>query len=535
MDKVVTAKVAILRSLPYLIFGTKLADLEQFLDPYSAVPDGRVGDLPTISDRIDESQPVSSVYLDNQSGYCYDQRIMRREGAELIRFRWYGHNIGDDETPIFVERKIHHDSWTGEESSKERFCIPQKKVFPFMKGTLTIDEYVNDLAKKTGASLHGKKLWHMLKLGREVQKEILSKNLQPMVRTSYLRAAFQASDTNSVRISLDTNLCMVDEFMAGGHPHAPWCRVAEDLLGKNQVVRFPMAVLEVKLQTEQPPWVTRMLAECGAIMLYKFSKYQHGMAYLHRDRISQLPHWLDDLEQRGLLAGFSAPRSLNLYNSSGSAIGYCGAQTPGHLMISSCGGQSMLRRRNSVERLLPHPRGARELEVSGMIMSDDECARRVLERSRNVKRLDPKSFFAAERTFLHYVQKALYLGGLSVALLTIHHGKSNSNMQRRAGMMLSPISIFLLLYAYIIYRDRSDKINRRLTGGLWRAQMGDKRSERLDNKWGPIVVFVVLAFVVTLAIAMSVEDVPVKIKKNFTSLEQHDELSQDDTTAKSPG
>eukprot|EP00922_Rhytidocystis_sp_ex-Travisia-forbesii_P061574 GHVS01091234.1.p1 GENE.GHVS01091234.1~~GHVS01091234.1.p1 ORF type:complete len:226 (-),score=30.70 GHVS01091234.1:8-685(-) len=207
---------------------------------------------------------------------------MRREGAELIRFRWYGHNTGDDETPIFVERKVHHDSWTGEESSKDRFSIPQKKVFPFMKGTLTIDEYVNDLAKKMGESVHSKKLSHMVRLGREIQGEILSKKLQPMVRTSYLRAAFQASDTNAVRISLDANLCMVDEFMPAGHPHLPWCRVAEDLLGKNQVVRFPVTVLEVKLQKEQPPWVTRMLAECGAVMLYKFSKYQHGMAYLHR-------------------------------------------------------------------------------------------------------------------------------------------------------------------------------------------------------------------------------------------------------------
>eukprot|EP00922_Rhytidocystis_sp_ex-Travisia-forbesii_P061576 GHVS01091236.1.p1 GENE.GHVS01091236.1~~GHVS01091236.1.p1 ORF type:complete len:364 (-),score=48.40 GHVS01091236.1:1062-2153(-) len=326
---------------------------------------------------------------------------MRREGAELIRFRWYGHNTGDDETPIFVERKVHHDSWTGEESSKDRFSIPQKKVFPFMKGTLTIDEYVNDLAKKMGESVHSKKLSHMVRLGREIQGEILSKKLQPMVRTSYLRAAFQASDTNAVRISLDANLCMVDEFMPAGHPHLPWCRVAEDLLGKNQVVRFPVTVLEVKLQKEQPPWVTRMLAECGAVMLYKFSKYQHGMAYLHRDRISQLPHWLEDLENRGLLSGFSPPRSLNLYNSTGSTFG-----------------------RTSLERLPPHTRDARELSVAVVSsVSDDECVRQVLERSRNVKRLDPKSFFAAERTFLHYVQKALYLGGLSVALLTIRQNQ----------------------------------------------------------------------------------------------------------------
>lgn len=59
---------------------------------------------------------------------------------------------------------------------------------------------------------------------------------------------------------MDTNLCMVDELIPNGHPFEPWCRVGEEICGKDQVVRFPYAVLEVKLRALQPPWVSNILA-----------------------------------------------------------------------------------------------------------------------------------------------------------------------------------------------------------------------------------------------------------------------------------
>ena len=38
-----------------------------------------------------------------------------------------------------------------------------------------------------------------------------SKQLRPMVRTQYMRTAFQIPFDATVRISLDTNLCMIKE------------------------------------------------------------------------------------------------------------------------------------------------------------------------------------------------------------------------------------------------------------------------------------------------------------------------------------
>lgn len=37
-------------------------------------------------------------------GYSYEKRILRFEGAQLIRFRWYGSNDSEGDKTIFIER-----------------------------------------------------------------------------------------------------------------------------------------------------------------------------------------------------------------------------------------------------------------------------------------------------------------------------------------------------------------------------------------------------------------------------------------------
>ncbi len=58
----------------------------------------------------------------------YHTRIMRDDGARLVRIRWYG---DQDPTPqdvasgalVYVERKTHREKWSGEESSKVRGAL----------------------------------------------------------------------------------------------------------------------------------------------------------------------------------------------------------------------------------------------------------------------------------------------------------------------------------------------------------------------------------------------------------------------------
>jgi SPX domain protein involved in polyphosphate accumulation len=67
-----------------------------------------------------DSQFTNSVYLDNDALELYHGRLDKTPGAIALRLRWYG--PGDPKL-VFVERKTHNDSWTGEVSVKERYIV----------------------------------------------------------------------------------------------------------------------------------------------------------------------------------------------------------------------------------------------------------------------------------------------------------------------------------------------------------------------------------------------------------------------------
>jgi hypothetical protein len=76
-----------------------------------------------------------------------------------------------------------------------------------------------------GATLQGKSEEEIAKfstLFAEIQQQIDTKQLRPMIRTQYLRTAFQIPFDSTVRISLDTNLTMIKENPDDG----PTCTVA---------------------------------------------------------------------------------------------------------------------------------------------------------------------------------------------------------------------------------------------------------------------------------------------------------------------
>ena len=52
-------------------------------------------------------QNINSIYLDNNELSVYTNRINKSEGNKLIRLRWYDEEISN----VFIERKIHHESW----------------------------------------------------------------------------------------------------------------------------------------------------------------------------------------------------------------------------------------------------------------------------------------------------------------------------------------------------------------------------------------------------------------------------------------
>ncbi|KAJ1944502.1 vacuolar transporter chaperone [Linderina macrospora] len=119
-DNVMELKLYILKYLPVLIYRTK----------GSTKP---------------PNPAITSIYYDNEDLDLYQGRIEKSEGAEAIRLRWYGDMESNE---IFVERKTHHEDWTGEKSVKERFSVKEKYVNDYLAGSFTLDAKIRKLREE---------------------------------------------------------------------------------------------------------------------------------------------------------------------------------------------------------------------------------------------------------------------------------------------------------------------------------------------------------------------------------------------------
>lgn len=460
-DKVVLLKTRILRHLPYLIFGASVMDQEKLLEPFALLDLDYQGfdvqaAMNAYSGTLEESQLLSSVYFDSPDGVCYQERIRREEGARLARFRWYGENNQEPDKEIFVERKIHHEGWGGASSAKERCIVSQKDIFEFMKGRFDIDGYFSKLAQE---GMYSEKTRKSMKIiCKEVHQMIQEKRLQPILRTSYYRCAFQLSTSNEVRISLDTQMSLLNEFVEGGHMHEPWCHTSTDPLREDEVYRFPYAILEIKLQNvaENPLWLRHTLAETEAVQVHKFSKFQHGMAFLHPKRVPIMPHWHKDF------ADWHAKKAIAEDASAGSGVrlkGLFSSQEMDDLTVPK------------LEAVLA-PGG------EGHLLKD-------------MDNLDPKAVFANERTLLHYAEKGIYAGAISVALMR------QGGWLKAGGFLLSAAVAVFYVWSLSEYWDRLSRI----TG---RSKVAKDRRLRLDWALGPTVVGVLITIMLGIILVHGV-------------------------------
>jgi SPX domain protein involved in polyphosphate accumulation len=278
-DNVTELKLIILKHLPVLVFNAN----KEFEPQDSA---------------------ITSIYYDNPDTFeLYEGRLKKTEGAEAIRLRWYG---GMQNETIFVERKTHREDWTGEKSVKARFNMKEKNVNAYMRGELLPPAIFEKARKERKKS--DKAIAEDERLASEIQYSVLKKGYKPVCRSFYHRTAFQLPADARVRISLDTELTMVREDNLDGRRRSGdnWRRMDIGIdwpfsqLPPEDVVRFPYAVLEVKLQTqagqEPPEWVRQLISSHLVEAVPKFSKFIHGTARLFPDRIHLLPYWMPQMD-----------------------------------------------------------------------------------------------------------------------------------------------------------------------------------------------------------------------------------------------
>ncbi|RKP29779.1 Vtc4 polyphosphate synthetase, partial [Metschnikowia bicuspidata] len=472
-DNITELKLIILKHLPVLVFK---ADRE--FEP--------------------EDSAITSIYFDNKDMELYYGRLRKDEGAEAIRFRWYGGMKSDQ---IFVERKTHREDWTGEKSVKARFALKENKVNSFLKGEFTATQAFEKMRKE--AKKLPQEIDNLEALAKEVQYAVLKRKLRTVMRSFYNRTAFQLPGDARVRISLDTELTMVreDNFDGYDRTHGNWRRMDIGVdypfaqLPEKDVCRFPYAVLEVKLQTqlgqEPPAWVRDLVQSHLVEVIPKYSKFIHGVATLLTDRITLLPFWYPQMEvdirkpkfeQSYGISRQSAKKkssssggemdeeellSIEPYHARYSAVHFSNDVNPLEEDLATL---PLLVPANYSERhsnlpvldffaglygkFLHYFNDDRTFTIKpGMNYDLNATFAAKLPPGKSIYvpvRIEPKVYFAAERTFLSWLSIGMILGATASALL--NYG-NRSALAASVGFFLS--ALFVMGYASYKYVRRT--------------------------------------------------------------------------------
>mmetsp|Transcript_8953 Transcript_8953/g.24820 ORF Transcript_8953/g.24820 Transcript_8953/m.24820 type:complete len:740 (-) Transcript_8953:189-2408(-) len=454
-----------------------------------------------------DSQFTNSVYLDNDQLELYHGRLDKTPGAIALRLRWYG--SGDPQL-VFVERKTHNDKWTGEVSVKERFTVHESEVPLLLQGRFPIQEKKAEMIAK-GKSPQEIDEWETLV--REICQVIVSKQLVPTMRTQCMRTAFQIPFDATVRVSLDTNLCMISERGYDLQDMHVWHRDKSWVLEKNEITRFPHGVLEIKLEMgggnlTPPKWVTDlqnsgMLYEC-----HKYSKYVHGCAALMPDEVRAVPYWIDDISLRqsilesdggrvladpeeGVGPGATAvyqhllPFGTTVEDRTDTALGRTSADKAASQGL--VGEKAPLIGNYGVNFYS----GDEEIEEEDEFAADLEdgicgwffpfCSRLNVNPGHDpilaptsVQKIEPKVFFANERTYLHWLHHGVILSSISAGILAFSE-QSGATWGEWYALALLPISLGFCIYALHIFLWRADRIKTRIPG-------------RWDDPKGPLLL-----------------------------------------------
>lgn len=471
-DNITELKLIILKHLPVLVFNAS-KEFEK------------------------EDSAITSIYYDNSKMDLYYGRLLKDEGAEAIRMRWYG---GMSSDTIFAERKTHREDWTGEKSVKARFPLKERNVNDFMKGKFTVQQVFEKLRRDKKKSLQ--EIENLERLANEVQYRVIKDKMRPVMRSFYNRTAFQLPGDARVRISLDTELTMVreDNFDGIDRTHGNWRRMDIGVdypfnqLPEKDVCRFPYAVLEVKLQTqlgqEPPLWVKELVSSHLVEAVPKFSKFIHGCATLLPEKVDLIPFWLPQMEvdirkpkyneQYGIVRQ-SNNNHIQNYNSIDEEE-FVGGNV--NFSPDTLDNEMLLYQQNEpvtlsayIKNLFKPDHSFNKVPVGTVF--DTKIKLPPGKKISVPVRVEPKVYFATERTFLTWTTILMTIGSMGTLLL--NYGNSSINIISSVGFFLC--GILIMVYSLSVY--------------LWRvASIRKKRAIRYDDYYGVNGVCILLSLTV---------------------------------------
>jgi uncharacterized membrane protein YidH (DUF202 family) len=385
--------------------------------------------------------------------------------------------------------------------------VKEHEVQQILNNTYPIEEKKTAMLLK-GSSQEEADEWECLV--REITQAINSKQLVPTVRTQYMRTAFQIPFDATVRISLDTNLCMISERGYDLKNNSVWHRDPNMMLKHNEIIRFPHAVLEIKLELKgsdamPPKWVTDLHNSGMLYEVHKFSKFIHGCAVMFPEDVRSVPYWVDDVSLRQSILAAGGGRILvrtdmteeEKRKMKNAGVGPGANQVYTHLlpfgdiehdMTKVAAGRTRASRnvtlgtKLTTEDVIKAEKSATTFGNYAVHYDDlDEeeegehclswmfpfCSPTNMDMNvlapTSVQKIEPKIFFANERTFLHWLHAGVTLYTISAGIL-VFASSENSGWAHYYAMSLLPIALGFCMYALHVFLWRAERIKTRVPG-----------------------------------------------------------------------
>jgi SPX domain protein involved in polyphosphate accumulation/uncharacterized membrane protein YidH (DUF202 family) len=395
--------------------------------------------------------PISSVYFDSPNMTMYKERIARHEGAQLFRVRWYGSKPKQDEL-VFLELKTHHEKWINTKSVKERVNVREKDMAKFLARAEWTLQDAEPIVLAASPKLTGEALNKATNLLLTMHQLVLEQDLRPCVRSVYVRAAFQFPKNNDIRLTIDRNITLIDETST---PEGEWCIPDDAIVEASMVSRAPYPVFEVKLAGSEMPEAIHQLVDDGVIReVAKFSKFLTGAAAFNADKIETLPYWAEypifaemfSMPVKGIRTDDSASKQV-LPRRSNSAIAR--KPEPESRRIEGTSKKECIS--SSADLLLgtKDKRFNQNQRTVSFGWPRSEPKRRIAPKKP--ARVEPKSYFANERTFIQWISAALLL--ITISAILIEKG-DDDGILAATGMALTIGAGFVVVYATFVYFRR---------------------------------------------------------------------------------
>jgi len=388
----------------------------------------------------------------------------------------------------------------------------ESEVVQLFQNTYPIEQKRAAMEKK-GKTQQELDEWELLV--REILQVMQTKQLVPTMRTQCMRTAFQIPFDDTVRISLDTNLCMISERGYDIKGGKVWHRDPHKPLLNTEITRFPHAVLEIKLNLGPsgvtPKWVTDLQSSGLLYEVHKYSKFIHGCAALLPDEVRAVPYWIDDASIRDSLVESGAEKILAegpSTDKSRKAAGPGANQLYAHLLPfgtidegkeKAATGRTKQHLPSASSYHKPTAHEFFDAPAIAEIDNHDPCCTRFNRfccpssegedggfGPTSVQKIEPKIFFANERTFLHWLHAGVTLSTIATGILAFAAEEANSSWAHWYALALLPISLGFCAFALHIFLVRNDKIKNRSPG-------------RWDDPRGPFILGGTLILVLSVS------------------------------------